>query len=217
KTTPHPKVASGGLRSTTSTSSPGLDFFASSAKYSPDGPPPRTAYRIALADSLGQLVDLLDARDRREQHQLIATGVFITADEVGDRARRGQISCGDLLRKWPGKRVVMPQIFCACIGGAMAEREIAHSPQTRPAGPAQVGPGRDGLGHGSSKRARRSTAVHVAVRVACHAGERLTARPTDQQMWAGCLRSRPDPSVRPDVADRFQLLAKAPASAAAVD
>ena len=36
-------------------------------------------------------------------------------------------------------------------------------------------------------------------------------------MWAGCLRGRPDLAVRPDVADRLQLLAKASASAAAID
>ena len=45
-TTPHPKVASGALRSTTTMSLDGSDFFASNAKYSPAGPAPSTPIRL---------------------------------------------------------------------------------------------------------------------------------------------------------------------------
>src|SRR5260370_746675 len=137
-------------------------------------------WRMLINTLRGTPVDLLDAGDRGEQPHLTPAGVFAAADEVGDRARRGQISRRDLLCEWPGERVVVPQILCARIGCAIAEREIAHPPQAGPAGPAQVGPGGDGLGRSPGKRARRSTAVHVAIGVACHAGQRLTARPTDQ-------------------------------------
>ena len=111
----------------------------------------------------------------------------------------------------------MPQIPGAGIGGTIAEREIAHPPEARPSRPTEVRPGREGFCDSSGESARRSTPVHVAVGIARHAGQRLAARSSHEHVRAGRLRSRSDFPLLPDVTERFQLLAKAPAPAAAID
>ncbi len=51
-TTPHPNVASGALRSRTTTSCSGFAFFINSEKYNPAGPPPITATFMGSSEKL---------------------------------------------------------------------------------------------------------------------------------------------------------------------
>src|SRR2546426_944326 len=78
-----------------------------------------------LVDHLGQLIDLLDAGRRRKEDQLVATGIFVAADEVDDRSGRGQIARRDLLGERSRECVVAPQVLGPGIRVAIAEREIA--------------------------------------------------------------------------------------------
>src|ERR1700730_1783194 len=111
----------------------------------------------------------------------------------------------------------MPEILGAGLRGPLAEREITHPPQLRLSRPAQIGPGGNRFGCGAGKSAWRSASMHVSIRVARHPGQRLAAGTADQDAGTGRLRRWPDLPLFPDVADGFQLFAKAATTSAAVD
>src|SRR5919108_4878044 len=162
-TTPQPKVASGALRSTTVTWWAGSARLASSAKYSPAGPPPRTPIRIAAPRSgehVGQPVELGGVGHGRQQHQVVAAGLLVAADEVPDRAAAGQVAGRDPLGERAGEGVVVAQVGAAGVG--VAEGEVALGPELRAAGPLEVAPGRPGLGGGVGERPRRPPPLGVA-------------------------------------------------------
>src|ERR1700716_867104 len=111
----------------------------------------------------------------------------------------------------------MAEIVSARVGSAIAQREVTHPPEPWSSRPAQVGPGCQRLGRGPREGAWRSPAVHVAVGVAGHARQRLSAGPPDQRRGAGGLGSWADFALFPKVSDRFELFAKAAPPAAAID
>src|SRR5436190_714225 len=120
---------SGALRSTTVISWAGSARLASSAKYSPAGPPPRTPMRIPApsGEDVGQAVELGRVGDGGQQDQVVAAGLGVAADEVPDRPATGEVAGGDPGREGAGEGVVVAQVGVAGLG--VAKGEVALAPQ----------------------------------------------------------------------------------------
>src|SRR2546428_3440037 len=144
---------------------------------------PRPSLLARSAERLGQPVDLLQVRNRRQQDQVVAPGFLVPPNEVLHGLRRGEIPGGDLLGEWSGEGVVLPKVVGRGLDRFGPKREVALPPELGAPRTPRVGPG--GLGsRGSSREGPgRTAAVHVPVRIPRHPREGFAARPSDQQFW----------------------------------
>src|SRR4029453_3498580 len=147
--------AAGAFRSTPGISWAGSARLASSAKYRPAGPPPRTPMRIPASsgEHVGQAVELGRVGDGGQQDQVVAAGLLVAADEVLDGTAAGGGAGGDPSGEGAGEGVVVAQVGAAAV--VVAEGEVALAPQLGAARPLQVPPGRPRLGGGAGEGPRR--------------------------------------------------------------
>src|SRR5439155_17695316 len=180
-TTPQPKVAPGGLRSSTVTWWSGFAFLRSRARYRPAGPPPIVRTRTS-GKHLGEAIDLLDARHRGQEDQVVASRLLVPADELAERPGGGEIARRDPVGERPRERIIVAQVRGSSLGrGVASNGEVALAPELGTTGALEVCPGGERLRHRRGESARRPPAVHVPVAVPRHPRERLTARAAHEE------------------------------------
>src|SRR5438034_47377 len=146
-------------------------------------PPILTSGPVSRED-VGQPGALREVGNGGEQHQFVAPGLLVSANELLLRLGGGEVRRGDLVGERPGERVVVPQVLGAAFCRASAEREVALPPHLGAVGPAHLGPRGPRLRRRGGEGPRWAASVHVAVGPPSHPGEGLAAQPPNQERRA---------------------------------
>src|SRR5437667_3451903 len=132
-------------------------------------------------DHVGQAVELAQVGHGGEQHQLIATGILIPSDELGNGLGGSEQTSGYFLGEGSGEGVIVPQIGSAGLGRS-TKREVRLPPEAGLARASSISPGSPGLVSSPGKGPGRTTSMHIAVGVASHPGEDLVTQSSHQQL-----------------------------------
>src|SRR6266568_1459946 len=122
-------------------------------------------------ENIGQLVKLGKIGHRREEHQLIASCLFIAANKLSNRLRICQEISSDLLGEWPGESVVISHVAQASSNSIIAERKVALRPELWPTRASEVAPGGTSFVGGAAKRPGWPPTMHIAIRITGHASK----------------------------------------------
>src|SRR5712692_11310661 len=122
-------------------------------------------------ENIGQLIKLGEIGYGGEEHQLIASRLFIAANKLSNRLGICQEISSDLLSEWPGESVVVPHVAQASFNSIIAKRKVALRPELWPARASEVAPGGTSFVGGAAKRPGWPTTMHIAIRIAGHASK----------------------------------------------